>query len=69
VADDLSKSQMRLLKTISKLTRKEGVPPSLSEIAEALDITKPTAQSQIRRLRELGRILPSNGKYRNIRVA
>jgi Mn-dependent DtxR family transcriptional regulator len=67
--DDLTKSQRRLLKTIRQLTRKGGVPPSLTEIAEALGVTKATVQTQVRRMRERGRILPSNGTHRNIRVA
>jgi transposase len=55
---------------IRRLTKKSGgVPPSLLELAAELGVTKATAQTQVRRMRENGWILPSNGTHRNIRVA
>ncbi|MFL6427806.1 MAG: LexA family protein [Acidobacteriaceae bacterium] len=62
--------QRNFLNTIRRLTRKSGgLPPTLIELAEAIGVTKATVQTHVRRMRERGWILPSNGKYRNIRVA
>jgi DNA-binding MarR family transcriptional regulator len=63
-------SQKHFLSTIRRLTRKSGgVPPSLNEVAQALGVTKGTVSQLVRRMRERGWILPSNGTHRNIRVA
>jgi DNA-binding MarR family transcriptional regulator len=62
--------QRDILDAIERLTSESsGIPPSFNELAAELNITKATVQTQVRRMRESGLILPSNGTHRSIRIA
>lgn len=57
-----------VLDAIADLTRKEGKPPSLREVAKATDVSVATLHSYIQRLRDDGLIEWRQRGHRSLRV-
>jgi len=63
----LTEKQKAILEFIQRFTAEEGMPPTISEIAENFGITQPTAYAHIRALDRKGYITRSS-KARSVRV-
>ena len=64
----LTSTQLRCLIVIRDLTRKQGCPPSLSEIAEQMWITPNAVRFHVRNLTEKGYLQPWSGTSRKTRL-
>lgn len=64
----LTPLQRRCLRVIIRHVEKNGHPPSLQEIADALHISKTAAVWRVRKLHEKGAITRAYGVHRGIRI-
>lgn len=65
---DLTSTQLRYLTAIRDITRKQGYPPSLSEIAERMGVRSSAVSYNIKNLTEKGYLEPWNGPSRKTRL-
>ena len=66
---ELTEKQRTFLAVVRRLADREGIPPTLAEMAEEAGIAKATAQAYVRRLKAAGALQQTKGKFRTIRPA
>jgi len=57
-----------VVKAIERMTKKEGYPPTVSELSQDLGVVKSAVQYHLDRLRSVGIVTSERGKPRTLRV-
>ena len=65
---DLTPRQAEVIVVIRQIQEKTGIPPTLDEIGEVMDITRATTHYLIRMIEGKGFLTKTEGKYRSIRL-
>ncbi|MBF0382293.1 MAG: repressor LexA [Magnetococcales bacterium] len=65
---EITATQKRFLQKIRSYTAEHGIPPTIQELAERLDIKGSSVYEQVQRLKAKGMLLHEPGKARSLRV-
>jgi len=65
---ELTEKQAEFLRVIRQFIAREGMSPTLAEMAAEAGISKATAQAYVRRLKAAGAVSQHKGKFRTVRL-
>lgn len=65
---ELTGKQADFLRVIRQFIAREGMSPTLAEMAAEAGISKATAQAYVRRLKAAGVVSQRKGKFRTVRL-
>lgn len=66
---EVTQHQLRTLRTIQRFINERGIPPTITDLAETLGVTRSTVQDQIAQLVKKGYLNKESGRARGITVA
>lgn len=66
---EVTQHQLRTLRTIQRFIDERGIPPTITDLAETLGLTRSTVQDQIAQLVKKGYLNKESGRARGITVA
>lgn len=66
---EVTQHQLRTLETIQRFIDERGIPPTITDLAETLGLTRSTVQDQITQLVKKGYLNKESGRARGITVA
>jgi DNA polymerase V len=66
--NEITTTQKRFMEAITSFTTEHGIPPTIQEVASALNIKGSSVYEQIQRLKAKGVLIHESGKARSLRV-